>query len=58
MNKLGYIDYEYCKKCDDHVEADYYSYSTIGMYGTNVYCKVYCKQCGELIREKLIDKDI
>lgn len=56
--KSDQIDWEYCPKCDEHVEGDMMSYSCVGQYGMNVYCVVFCTQCGFEIRSKLVDKDI
>lgn len=60
MSKLpnSQIEWEYCKKCDDHVEGSYESFSCVGQYGMNVYVKAYCQVCGTFLYEKLIDKDI
>lgn len=52
------IEWEYCRKCDDHVEGDYTSHACVGQYGMNVYIKAYCTVCGNFLYERLIDKDI
>ena len=49
---------EWCYGCEMHVEPDYVTRECIAPYGTVIYGKGYCPDCGRLVvGERMIDDD-
>lgn len=51
-------DEVYCADCRKNVEPDYVTRSCVAMYGSVVFAKGLCPECGRTItRELMIDDD-
>jgi uncharacterized protein with PIN domain len=49
---------ERCPYCHTDVETYEYFTECVGQYGRNVVSHTVCTECGEQLKEKLVDKDI
>ncbi len=51
-------DKKFCSLCAKNVEPDYVSRSCIAQYGSVVFCKGYCPNCGSIIvKDHMIDDE-